>query len=93
MFKYYQMHSKTMIANRTTMLANRTVCFAADAIWLWFHMTEAGSPSSTDGFVQLWKSLLKPHFVRQRDNTEAESKGDGAGEQISIFIRGTKGLC
>lgn len=43
MSKYYQMHSKTMIANRKTMKANRTVCCAADEIWLWFHMTEAGS--------------------------------------------------
>lgn len=38
MSKYYQMHSKSMIANRT-------VCFSADAILLWFHMTEAGSSS------------------------------------------------
>lgn len=36
MSKYCQMHSETMIANRR-------VCFAADAILLWFHMTEAGS--------------------------------------------------
>lgn len=41
------------------------------------------SSSSTDVFFQLWKTIFEQCFIKQEDNTDAESEGDEAGECIS----------
>lgn len=89
MSKYCQMHSETMIANRR-------VCFAADAILLWFHMTEAGSSiqalqmgsfSSGSPFLSNTLSGKRTTLMQREEVMELGNVTDFHLYQV------TKGLC